>query len=353
MADNRTNLRESNFELLRLYAIFSVLMYHGISWYIMNYAPENMVGHALWLPFRTAVTLFVLISGYFGIKESVMGGAKLIGKTLFYFVPIEVASTIIRGGGLRDLIHAFMPISNGPYWFISTYLCLFLLSPAINQLLNEISIQKRRYLIIVLAFMSLYLGFFGPTDGPLALGKNVIHFILIYIIGYTIRKNEDRVNGFPIWILWALFILLNIGPVIFFVLFSETKLTYLMCLFDWDNGVFLLINAIVTFLLVSKWHFKSKFINYLASSVFAIYILQQEPFISSALREWFYGIWPFQINPGGGVVETLNLAFFVFIRSILFMIIFIAIDKLLTPIWNSLNELYKRIDASLMTYRYR
>ncbi len=163
---------------------------------------------------------------------------------------------------------------------------------------------------------------------------------------------SDKINTIPNWILWGLFILLNIGPILFFSGFSNTKLTYLMCLFDWDNGIFLLFNAIVTFVLVSRWHFKSRAINYLAGSVFAIYILQQEPYISSMLRDWFYNIWPLQVNPGGGVVETLSLVFFVLVRSVLFMIIFIVVDKLLTPVWNGLNHLFTRLDNCLVKYRY-
>lgn len=349
-----TKIRESNFELCRLFAIFSVLMYHGISYYIMKYNPENMYGHALWLPFRTAVSLFVLISGYFGIKATIMGGAKLISKTLIYFVPLQVFGVIHAQGNLHDLILSFLPISNGPYWFITTYLCLYMLAPFINEFLSGISDVKRVQLIIILSIMSLYLGFVGPVDGPLALGKNVVHFVLLYIIGNTIRYKKDCIDKMSTKTIVLFYLLIGILPVFFFCCVAHTKITYLMCLFDWDNGLFLFLSAILLFLLFSRIKIKSRVINYLASSVFAVYILQQQPFVASFLENFFYGLCPIDILPiKDSLMGTLSLALFVFIRSILYMGIFILIDKTLTPIWNIVSKFSSYLDVKLKLLFYK
>ena len=97
---NNFKVRDSNFELMRLFAIFSVLMYHFISYYTI-YSPDNKYGYIFWLPFRTAVTLFVFISGYYHIHFSIKGLVRLIVKTLIIFIPIEIAVTLSMdfGGG--------------------------------------------------------------------------------------------------------------------------------------------------------------------------------------------------------------------------------------------------------------
>ena len=94
----KAKVRDSNLELMRLFAIFSVIMYHTISYYTLTYSPENSFGYVAWLPFRTAVTLFVLTSGYFGIKFSYKGFLRIIAKTWLLFVPFEIGAILIGGG---------------------------------------------------------------------------------------------------------------------------------------------------------------------------------------------------------------------------------------------------------------
>lgn len=344
-------IRESNFELCRLFAIFSVLMYHGISYYIVKYNPDNMYGHALWLPFRTAVSLFVLISGYWGIKPSLMGGAKFVLKTFIYFVPLQIFSVLRDHGNFHEFILSLLPISNGPYWFITTYLCLYMLAPFINDTISGITDIKRIQLIIVLSMMSLYLGFIGPIDSPLALGKNVIHFILLYIVGNTIRFKYNSFEKYSTRSILYFYLFIGILPVFFFCCVAHTKITYLMCLFDRDNGVLLFISAIVLFLLFSRLKIKSRLVNYMASSVFAVYILQQQPLVSSFLGEFYYKLYPIDILPiEDSFMGTLPLVLFIFIRSIFYLGAFILTDKMLTPLWNTVSIFTAYLDNNLGRY---
>jgi len=111
-------------------------------------------------------------------------------------------------------------------------------------------------------------------------------------------------------------------------------------LFDKNNGPFLLINAVVTFILFSRLKIKSRPINFFASSVLAIYIIQQEPFIANMITNVYHKIWnpDFVINCSG-IVLTLKLVLFCIGRSFLFIIVSVIIDKILTPIWRLLDKL--------------
>lgn len=106
---SNSHVRDSGIELMRLFAIFSVLMYHFISFYTKNYSPDNQYGYALWLPFRTAVTLFVFISGFYRIHFSLQGFLRLVIKTIVLFTPIELLSVSLAGGGINHSYHVSCP----------------------------------------------------------------------------------------------------------------------------------------------------------------------------------------------------------------------------------------------------
>ena len=95
--------RDSGIELMRLFAIFSVIMYHFLAHYTISFSPDNKYGYVLWLPFRTAVTLFVLTSGFYGIHFSWKGLIRLISKAFILFTPFEIVSWFLdSGGGIKN-----------------------------------------------------------------------------------------------------------------------------------------------------------------------------------------------------------------------------------------------------------
>ena len=69
-------VRESNFELLRLIAMFFIVLYHSLLKFIAV-VDDNPIYQAMFLSLHVAVICFVLISGYFHIKPSVRSGVVL------------------------------------------------------------------------------------------------------------------------------------------------------------------------------------------------------------------------------------------------------------------------------------
>lgn len=71
--------RESEFELLRLVAMLLIVLLHI---YLLELRWERLapLNTAIVIPFHMGVPLFVLISGYFGIRVSGRGIAHLVGQ---------------------------------------------------------------------------------------------------------------------------------------------------------------------------------------------------------------------------------------------------------------------------------
>lgn len=101
MNDN-TFVRQSQFELLRILAQFFIVTYHILLVFVYPTTGESIY-KALWLPFHIGVLLFILISGYFGIKPSVKGLIKLLGIVIVLSVPLEIVNICKNGGGIDRL----------------------------------------------------------------------------------------------------------------------------------------------------------------------------------------------------------------------------------------------------------
>lgn len=91
-------LRESQFELIRILAQFFIVLYHLFLFFVYP-KTGNPFHKAIWLPLHIGVILFILISGYFGIKSSIKGFIKLVGMVLVLSIPLELIDYQLIGGG--------------------------------------------------------------------------------------------------------------------------------------------------------------------------------------------------------------------------------------------------------------
>lgn len=183
-------------DLLRVLSMFMIVTLHSTSHGIPTVGGVNF--YTVWFHFITAlsvvsVNVFVLISGYFLINENFRLSKiwKLMAEVLFYswlfgvlrFVIIKDFSDIT----IKNIISAFLPISYSEYWFVSAYVVMYILSPVINLLLNNIT-QKQHF-----GTMSLLLLCFCLWSDvlPFSLfqgGYSFIWFVCLYVVAAYFRK---------------------------------------------------------------------------------------------------------------------------------------------------------------------
>lgn len=279
--------RDSNFELLRIILMLFIVMHHIISSVI---APGfSSKGFAcIDVIFHTAVIVFVLISGYFGINLRIKALLSLILQVTFYSLLLTLLGVyVFRLGSPIDIIKSLLPVSGNYYWFITVYVELLLLSPFVNKLLVHLSNQQYKSLIVILAFLIFWFGLLRKTNISID-GKNIVYFIFIYIVGGGIRrislldeKSKFLTNRFHFFILLLSLIVLGGGYLLpethsLFIHFMAYTYVY--------NSPFLLILSISIFCLFRNLSFKNNIINYLASSSLAIYLIHEHPL----MREIIY-----------------------------------------------------------------
>lgn len=315
-------VRESNFELLRLIAMFFIVLYHLLLKFIVvvDSAP---IYQALFFPLHVAVICFVLISGYFHIKPSVRGGAKLLFPLLAFYLPL----TLYEYSRYNVGISSFLFFSKSPYWFIRTYFYLFLIAPVLNFYID--TYRRRLSLLVMLGFMAIYMGWM-MQDASMADGKNLVLFMFLYVLGDCLKHYKETTDQVSTIILGGIYLFLNVALVYLYTMYPNNfigktiwNVSYPYC------SPILILNAVLLFLLFSRLHLKSNVVNRLAGSVFAIYILHHQHYVLYNLIE------PVVLSLYRLHNLPIILLFYLCSFTIIIMFICIAIDKLLEPIQKS------------------
>ena len=95
--------RNSRIELLRLFAIFGIVIMHVNGPLLSDASGIN----SIWIQiensiFNCGVSVFILISGYFGIRRTSFKILLLDLSALFYSLLASLLALFVSGGGIRS-----------------------------------------------------------------------------------------------------------------------------------------------------------------------------------------------------------------------------------------------------------
>lgn len=312
--------RESNFELLRIISMLFIVLWHVIMFGNMIYNCQNeglkICLNILQFIIVVHVNSFVLVSGYFQSKSKFKLNKflSLVLQVIFYSIIIYLIA--IKIGWVKDysggsILGKFTINSVGNYWFINTYLIVYLFSDYINKFINSLTKKElERFLIIGFIIFSIV-----PviSCGKLFYntGYNFYHFIYMYILGAYLRlfplnksyyfKNLSA-NKYRILLVCLFFICVYLNYS--FVLFSS-KLKGLNFLLDYVANVFsynslnysfplIIVQSVVYFELFGTLHLKNRFVNYISKYVFGVYLIHENNIVRSniykvlGMNKYFY-----------------------------------------------------------------
>lgn len=213
--------RNSTIELLRVLCILMIVFMHlvGIWWdFCDNLFDKEFIIFVNSLC-NCAVTIFMLISGYYGIRFNLKKIIRFEMMVLFYSILfILVQYCLIGGVGAKEMVSSVFPLLTSKYWFYTAYVIIFFVSPYIHQLVNLLSKKQFKNLIGILLFFYVL----SPTIIQLGVvndsGKGVYNMFLVYLIGQYIgiygiswlnRITTKRVLLYSIIMLLVIFLLNN------------------------------------------------------------------------------------------------------------------------------------------------
>lgn len=273
-----TKPRQSNFELLRIVTMLLVMITHAA--FLTSGFPDRADFDAD--PFGTfslcafqgfgvaCVNIFVMISGWFGIKPSLKGFCNFLFQSFFYMWGIYLVLLLIGEWSIDiDRIRRSFGINSG-YWFVGSYALLYILSPVLNAFVKHATRrQMELFLLAFFAFEILY-GWL-LKDRTIDGGYTTISFVGLYILArylHIYRSDLSRYGGrIVLWsttieILMICFLLytgIPVHPTVY------VAVPVIICASGW-------------ILWCNTWKVpQSRIINFVAASAFAVYLIHVEP----------------------------------------------------------------------------
>lgn len=302
--------RESSIELLKIIAVFLIVIAHVIQTLNTKEAFTDL-GFSDGFIELTATTdiktfilifirlfgqlgnlIFVVCSSYFLIdskKDNKKKIIKLWCNTLiisililgiFLFIGMDISK--------KTIIKQFFPILFANNWFIAVYIIFIAIIPYLNILINNLD-KKQLFRISLVLFLVYYvISFIRPSFQA----NQLIYFITIYFMITYFKKYmsnfwEKKANCIRVLFLGLVsFILLVIVTDFLGLKFSFMKNTILY----WNkmNNPFLLLIAISLFYLFKKLKFRSKFINTVSSLSLYIYLFHENVLIRQYSRVYIW-----------------------------------------------------------------
>jgi len=272
-------LRESNIELLRLICMFMIVLRHFIFQPLSgdSLLARSELGKMLDAFCYIGVNCFVLISGWFRIKFSWKGLFNLFFICAFYGTLTYVFHLLYDGGSVGKSLfsYALMPFSHSCWWFINAYLILYLTSPLINIAASHLEKKQDLLILVLLTIINVYFGNFWQTPLFNDNGFNGSQMIYLYWIGICLRRHFSvewisKRRGF----LFGSYVLSSI----LFFLAKLSREYGVECIHLGYNNIVVLFSSICFFLFFVSFQFHSRFINYVAASALAVYLIQENTY---------------------------------------------------------------------------
>lgn len=333
--------RQSNFELLRIVAMFMVLSFHANFWTL----GEPSISETRESPIPTftrdffealcygCVNVFILISGWFGIKFSFKGLANFLFQSIFiistvYAFAIAVGYIPFSFTVILDCLYITPDIG----WFVKTYLGLYIISPALNACAEKLSKKNFEILLIsFFTFQTVYGLFLGSAKFILN-GYSVFSFIGLYLLSRYLNIYKPSSYQYGIG-----FIILTIfATAIYFLSFylGVPRIGY--WIFSYISPIIILSSLMLLLYFKNLKLGHNKFINWVSASSFAVFLIHC---CAIPARDFFKDTIKYLYDDFHGITCLL----FIFLFLMMIFIVAILIDQIRIFIWEKIfNSIYFR-----------
>lgn len=284
--------RNSAIELLRIFAMLCIICshyaYHGSVQYTDLPIGFNHLLLQLGILGNLGVDIFMLISGYFGVRGSFKPKKliALLGEVFMYSAGIYLLLALLGKAELSfsNVLRAFLPTIYKQYWFFTVYIMIYLLSPFLNKMMQGLTKRQMQY------FIGLLLVFWAIIPHVFLSSMYVNEFtqmLMVYCIGaYFSLFPEPILQKTKASAALALSGgVLMAGTVLLFTVLGKRSSFFAAHIMDayMCNSVFVIAAALGLLLLFSKLRFSSRAVNTIAGCTFGVYLIHDNPFMRPVL----------------------------------------------------------------------
>jgi len=278
--------RDSNMELLRIVAMFFVVVIHTNVFSIgqpneQDFSSQFTISISrITLQAITVicVNLFILISGWYGIKPSKQKFFAFLFQLEFFVVVCLIYGFIQQGNiDIGEILRAVR--LNNMWWFVKSYILLYFLSPVLNAFCERAT--KKEFLFVILAFyaFSSFNWLLHFVDW-MEKGYCTMSFVGLYLLARFSRLHlpTKRILNQSLYILlYFIFTAFTIFVVFLEIVYHIMPRTTFE-LWGYDSP-FVVLASLSLLLFFSKLKIQSSVVNWVAKSCFAVYLLHTANYI--------------------------------------------------------------------------
>lgn len=373
---NRQTTRESGIELLKIFAMFIIVIAHMVQTLTTLDPQLSYQGYVMDISrattdVQTIILLILRHFGVFGNEIFFICSAWFLLKSdnykkkkwFFMFLEIWVVSVLILiityvslHGNIskKILIKSIFPTTFANNWYLTCYLLFYPLHTVLNKVIKGMNQNQLFRSTAVLTVLYIFLSFIKKD---LFYSSNLILWITIYFIMAYMQKylmqyaDSMKVN--------LTILILNAVGFVGIILLTEAAGHYIPAvsgkMTHWvtDSNPFLIAVSIALFNIVRKIHFKSKAVNYISGLSLLIYIIHDNIVIRTYFRPllWNFVYENYGYNYVIGWVLILAVAVFVFglAGAVLYTAtIKKAVTKLGGRLYEGLKKRYLAVEAGIL-----
>lgn len=269
-------------ELLRILAMLMVVSLHastkGFGWicvWKMHRDPEKWIAVALTtMACIACVNVFVLITGWFGTHFKWKGVWHLVSQTVMVSLSMYLVVWLLGA----EMPHSFgeaVEVMWG-YWFVRSYLLLYLLSPVLNAFVEHS--DERQLGRFVLTFYAFYIPM-AYIDDNIGIGYNTLSFIGLYLLARYLRLyGVNRLRRVPTWMFWAGWGAAVAAGTLVMTLTAQFYTRAITGVTAYSN-VLVIVSAVMLLLAFSRIKLQSRVINWIAAGSFTVYLTHEQLFL--------------------------------------------------------------------------
>lgn len=286
--------RNASLDLLRILSMLMIVIMHCLGHGgILNNAQLYSFGYFTGWTIEgfcyVAVNCYVLISGYFLCEGSfklkklfTLYGSVWFWSALLFAVFCVAGATAFSA---KDLIKVCLPFTQQAYWFVTTYLLMYILSPFLNLAIR--AMNKRQHAAAIAVFFAVYIFLQNLTfwqEFTLVGSHDPMFFIFLYFVAAYIRRYppQKKRPWLLVYVICAVFtaasrfILTYITTPIFGQPVGETA-------FYSYNSVYTVVGSVSLFLFFRGLRVRgirfSRLITAVAPLTFGVYLIHDNNFV--------------------------------------------------------------------------
>ena len=280
---NREGQRNSSIELLRIIAMFMILMHHfvvhnGYDELNLPLGPERiffqlvMAGGG-----KVGVVIFFSISAWFFLdrEQTIKSNLKRVWimerELLFWSLALMMFYLVFDRADLgpKLMVRSLVPLSTGIWWYATAYAIFLMLLPFLSKGLKVLS---REYHLALAATVLVIWGLTSFIPGMIGINDGFFGFIYLFILISAYKWYMEPFTTRQVWLMIGT----GLG---FFLLYTCASITlsllgYDMVIYitgDWKLPVIMV--GFGMFLLFDRVTFHNRTINRIAQSAFAVYLI--------------------------------------------------------------------------------